>query len=127
MIAGRTALVNVDVQNWFVDKTYGGLALVQRINELAEACRRAGILVIHTRAALRADGSNMGIMGEILPVVKEEVITDRNETAALHPDLVVAPSDVVLQKPRFGAFHGTDLEVILRSRGIETVIISVIS
>ena len=29
-----------------------------------------------------------------------------------------------LEKPRFGAFHGTDLELILRSRGIDSVIIS---
>jgi MFS family permease len=28
----------------------------------------------------------------------------------------------VLEKPRFGAFHGTDLELILRSRGIDTII-----
>jgi len=27
-------------------------------------------------------------------------------------------------KPRFGAFQGTDLELILRSRGIDTVIVT---
>ena len=32
--------------------------------------------------------------------------------------------DILLDKPRFGAFHGTDLELILRSRGIDTTIIS---
>jgi ureidoacrylate peracid hydrolase len=35
----------------------------------------------------------------------------------------VRPGDVVLGKPRFGSFHGTDLEVILRSRGIDTLIL----
>jgi nicotinamidase-related amidase len=30
----------------------------------------------------------------------------------------------VLNKPRYGAFHGTDLETMLRSRGVDTVIIS---
>jgi len=37
---------------------------------------------------------------------------------------VVDARDILLDKPRFGAFHGTDLELILRSRGIDTVIIS---
>jgi ureidoacrylate peracid hydrolase len=40
--------------------------------------------------------------------------------------LVVRPEDVVLEKPRCGAFHGTDLEIILRARG-DTLIISGIS
>ena len=33
------------------------------------------------------------------------------------------PGDITLNKPRFGAFHGTDLELILRSKGIDTAII----
>jgi nicotinamidase-related amidase len=33
-------------------------------------------------------------------------------------------TDIVLEKPRYGAFHGTDLELILRSRGIDSVIIT---
>ena len=41
------------------------------------------------------------------------------------PDgLVVDPCDILLEKPRFGAFHGTDLELILRSRGIDTIIVT---
>ena len=46
------------------------------------------------------------------------------QSAALHERLVVDPHDILLDKPRFGAFHGTDLELILRARGIETVIIA---
>ena len=34
------------------------------------------------------------------------------------------PQDILLDKPRFGAFHGTDLELILRSRGIDTIIVT---
>lgn len=123
----RTALINVDMQNWFVNEAHHGPETLKRINQLAELCRTAGILVIHTRAVLRRDGSNIGVMGQMTPIVHEGVITEGNETAAIHRTLVVAPSDVVVEKPRFGAFHGSDLEVILRSRRIDTVIISGIS
>jgi ureidoacrylate peracid hydrolase len=121
--AERTALVNVDLQNYFVDTTEGGVALVERINELAAACRQAGILVIHTAHVLRPDGSNIGVLGEIVPEIKD-LLGAGSETAALHAALHLDPRDIVLEKPRFGAFHGTDLELILRSHGIDTIIVS---
>ncbi len=112
----RTALVNVDLQNFFVDTTEGGVGLVRRINDLASECRKAGILVIHTAHVLRPDGSNVGVLGEIVPDIKTEGLLNRgSKTAELHPELHVDPLDVFLEKPRFGAFYGTDLELILRS------------
>jgi ureidoacrylate peracid hydrolase len=42
----------------------------------------------------------------------------------LHKRLVVDPRDILIDKPRFGAFHGTDLDPILRARGIDIVIIA---
>jgi ureidoacrylate peracid hydrolase len=44
--------------------------------------------------------------------------------ANFHKDLKIEPEDIVLDKPRFGAFHGTDLELILRSHGIDSIIIT---
>jgi ureidoacrylate peracid hydrolase len=52
------------------------------------------------------------------------VITKGAPTADLHPQLVVDPRDLLVEKPRFGAFFGADLELILRARGIDTLIIS---
>jgi ureidoacrylate peracid hydrolase len=73
---------------------------------------------------LRPDGSNTGVLGEIAPIVKQGIINKGSKSAALHEDLVVDACDILLDKPRFGAFHATDLELILRSRGIDTVIVT---
>ena len=100
------------------------LAVANRVNRLAVACRVAGIQVIHVSHVLRADGSNMGMLGEMVPLVKTGIINKGTPSAALHKQLAVDPKDILLDKPRFGAFHGTDLELILRTRGIDTVIIS---
>ena len=125
---GRTALLNVDLQNFFVESAPDGRGVVERINSLAQVCREAGILVIHTMHVLRSDGSNAGVLGQLVPAVLEKgFLYAGNRTAALHEGLVVAPQDITLQKPRFGAFHGTDLEMILRAKGIETVIVTGIS
>jgi nicotinamidase-related amidase len=131
VVPQRTALVNVDMQNCFVHgsplSAPGGLNVLDRINRVAAACRAAGILVIHASHVLRPDGSNTGVLGEIAPIVRRGIIMRGSESAALHQGLVVDPRDILLEKPRFGAFYSTDLELILRSRGIDSVIITGIS
>ena len=128
VVPSRTALINVDMQNCFVQgspiSAPEGLEVQDRVNRLAAACRKAGIVVVHTSHVLRPDGSNIGVLGELAPIVKEGIVTKGSDSAALHKGLHVDPRDILLDKPRFGAFHATDLELILRSHGIDTVIIS---
>ncbi len=128
LIPSKTALVNVDMQNAFVEGTPlsapGGIALLDPINRLAEACRAAGIKVIHTLHVTRPDGSNMGTMGELIEPVRAGYINEGSETAKLHPGVRVEPGDILLLKPRYGSFAGTDLDLILRSNGIDSIIIT---
>jgi nicotinamidase-related amidase len=42
----------------------------------------------------------------------------------IYDELKPQPGDLVVAKPRYSAFYGTDLEAILRSKGIDTLIIS---
>jgi nicotinamidase-related amidase len=124
----RTALINVDLQNFFVENAPDGFGVLERVNRVSEACRSAGILVIHTAHVIRPDGSNAGVLGELIPeVLSEGFLNEGDPTAALNDGLVVERGDVLLQKPRFGAFYGTELEGLLRDRGIDTVVISGIS
>jgi nicotinamidase-related amidase len=131
LVPNRTALVNIDLQNCFVDPSPisapDGPVILARVNRLAEACRVAGILVIHTALVFRPDGSNMGVVAETSDVTRGGILNKGTRSAALHPRLVVADNDIILDKPRMGAFHGTDLELILRGRGIDTIIVSGIS
>jgi len=73
---------------------------------------------------MRPDGSNLGVMGQLVPPFIVELYTEGSESAELHDSLVVDPTDIILSKPRYGAFHGTDLESILRSSGIDTIIVT---
>jgi nicotinamidase-related amidase len=124
----RTALLNVDMQRCFVEGTPiaspESLTLLPQINELLRASRSAGVTVIHTRGWMRPDGSNVGVMAELVPPFIVALYTEGNASAELHEGLEVEQGDIILNKPRYGAFHGTDLEMILRSRGIDTVIVS---
>ena len=126
LVPKRTALLNVDLQNCFVDSLDDPQPLLERINRLGARCRTAGIIVIHTRHVVRADGSNLGVLAEV-DRIRDGLLNEGAVSAELHRDVAVEPEDLRLDKPRFGAFTGTDLELTLRTRGIDTVIVSGIS
>jgi biuret amidohydrolase len=123
----RTAVLVVDMQNCFVEGSPiaapEGLLVLERLNRLADAARAAGLQVIYTQHVVRNDHSNVGLLGEVIPPVAGGVIDEDSRSAALHQGLHHGEGDILLKKPRFGSFHGTDLEVILRSRGIDTLIV----
>ena len=128
LVPGRTALLSVDLQNCFVAgspiSAPQGAEVLDRVNRFAAVCREAGILVVHTRFVLRSDGSNAGLLRETAEPVRAGILNEGGESAALHPRLVVDACDLIIDKPRFGAFHHTALESILRGRDIDTVIIA---
>lgn len=128
LVPTNTALINVDMQRCFVEgsplASPDGPALVERVNRLARACREAGMPVVHTRGWMKSDRSNVGVIGEIVPPFIVHLYTEGQESAELDDRLEVEPSDVVLNKTRYGAFHGTDLDALLRERGVNTVIVT---
>ena len=128
LVPAKTALVNVDMQRCFVEgsplASPDGLALLNKVNGLIRTCRQAGVLVVHTRGWMARDGSNLGVMAELVPPFIVDLYTEGSPTAELHEALDVAAEDLIVDKTRYGAFHGTDLARQLRDRGIETVIIS---
>jgi len=63
------------------------------------------------------------VMREFIPAIRAGLIDRGSHAAVLHRELEVCQQDIVLEKPRFGAFAGTDLDLILRTRGIDSVVI----
>lgn len=139
---GRTALLIIDMQRDFLDAGGFGAALgndvsrlqvaVRPCEEVLAAARRAGILVIHTREGHRPDLTDApqikvergdparrigapGPMGRIL--VRGEPGHD------IIPELYPAAGEPVIDKPGKGAFYQTDLELMLRNRETETLLV----
>jgi ureidoacrylate peracid hydrolase len=124
VIPARLALVNIDIQNVFVEGSApDGLIVVERINRLARVCREAGIVVFHLRHTLPA-GLDGGVLGEIFPIVNNGFLDRDSETASFHKDLVIDPRDILLEKPHYGGFYDTNLELLLRRRGVDTIMIT---
>ena len=89
----RTALLNIDMQNCFVENSPVAAPrareILPRINKIAEVCRKRGTLVIHTLHVVRPDGSNTGVMGAIIPAVAAGLINKGNKQAELHPEIML--------------------------------------
>src|SRR5215472_16723098 len=137
-----TALVMIDFQRDFVDPGGFGEALgndvsllrraVPPAERVLKAARARGFLVIHTREGHRPDLTDCpptkkargrlkagigdpGPMGRIL-VRGEE---GHNIVKELYPE----PGEPVVDKPGKGAFHATDLDGILKHRGIKHLVV----
>jgi len=126
----RTAMIVVDMQDDFVAagapmETPAARAMVPRLAEALKICRGAGARVIYTAHVHRRDGCDMGLFDDMHPPIgKREALVDGTSGANIYRDLAPAPGEHVIKKHRYSGFFGTDLDIILREWGIDTVIIS---
>lgn len=126
----RTAMIVVDMQNDFVAagapmETPAARAAVPRIAEALRLCRNNGIRVLYTAHVHRRDGCDMGLFDDMHPpIATRAALVDGTSGVEIYADLLPAPGEHVIKKHRYSGFFGTDLDIILREWGIDTVIIS---
>lgn len=137
MNAKKTALVMVEFQNDFT--TEGGTlhaavktvmdstGMLKNIGEVATLARKAGVTVIHAPIQF-APGYNeitSHPYGILKGVVDSTSFVKGGWGAAIIDELAPQPGDIVLEGKRgLDAFASTNLDFILRSKGIETVFLS---
>ena len=125
----KTAMIVVDMQNDFVApggglETPAARAMVPRLVEALQICRSAGIKVIYTTHVHRRDGSDMGLFAMHQPIASRNATVDGTWGVKIYPEVAPAAGEHVIKKHRYSGFFGTDLDIILRGWGVDTVIIS---
>lgn len=139
-----TALLLIDVQNGFlhpdgmVARMAGGAlpetsaAAIAPLARTISAARAAGVPIIYTQHAWRADLSDAGFTGEVIqrslaqtPEALKEVasLSVGSWEAEILDELAPAPEDHVVPKNRYDAFLGTPLEQLLTRLGIRTLVV----
>lgn len=125
-----TAVIVIDMQNDFVAsgapmETPMGRELLPALAKLLGHARKTGMTVIYTAHAHRANGSDMGPFAEIYPPIADRIgLIDNTPGIEIYPDVAPEGEEVVIKKRRYSAFFGTDLDIILRAKGIKTVVVT---
>ena len=123
----RTAVLSMDCQTSIVS-IYGKNqeGFVARAASVLEHARRVGMCVIHIQVGFRPGLPEVSSRNSLFAAVKnssEHQKLFQGAAGAIQPDLGPLGDDIVIAKHRISAFRGTDLDMILRAKDIETVIL----
>jgi ureidoacrylate peracid hydrolase len=134
--ARKTALVVVDMQNYFVAEGMPSYVpeartIVPNINRLARAMRTKGGLVIWIQTEARiADPQDWANRKEGVSAAgwakRQALLARSGEGFPLYPTCEVLPEDKIAIKYRYSAFipHPSELDNLLRAHGIDTLLIT---
>jgi nicotinamidase-related amidase len=122
----KTALVVIDLQNAVAalpGEPHATPEVIDRTVELADAFRKRNLLVVLVRVSIAADGADW------VPGRTEQGPRSARPAPPPGADQIVEQlaghaEDIIVTKRNWGAFHGTDLDVHLRRRGITQIVLT---
>jgi len=135
IVPSRTALVIIDMQNYFMKPGFQGevpmaRAIVPNVNRLAAAVRGLGGHVVWVKNATNDTRESWAVFHDWLQTADRRdrcyaTMDTAHEGHALWPELDARPEDAQIVKRRFSAFiqGSSDIESYLRGRGIDTLLI----
>jgi nicotinamidase-related amidase len=142
-----SALITIDTQCDTLDghpfEIPGTSAILPRMTELLQAYRNAKKPIIHIVRIYKSDGANVDLCRKELVERGAALVLAGSSGCQLAPDLLprvgmdldtelllsggiqtLESKEVVIYKPRWGAFYNTPLEQHLRAEGISTLVFS---
>lgn len=119
----RAAMVVIDLQKGIVAYTgapHSTADVVRNVQRLLRAARAGGVLPVLVHVGGAADGSDRLAPPSDQAMRAGSLPPDWSE---LIPELERTPGDVVILKRQWGAFYGTDLDLQLRRRRRDTILL----
>jgi nicotinamidase-related amidase len=116
-----TALLVMDVQPEIVSRV--GEEVLEPIQRAIATARREGFPVIFVKVGFRPGYPEVSPRNQAFSGLASGGAFV-GAASRVHPDLTVEPEDLEVAKKRISAFAGNDLEMILRSRGISTLVLT---
>jgi len=128
----RTAVIAVHLQNDVVgaDGAFSPFfraeaeraGVVPAAARLLDTARAAGATVVYTRVAWEPGYADLVANSPLLGMVtQQKCLVDGTHGAAIIDELTPQPGDLVVTHQRIGGFHSSQLDVLLRAAGVDTI------
>jgi nicotinamidase-related amidase len=123
----RSAILSMDCQTGIVSiyaKDQEGF--LPRVASVLKHARVSGMTVIHVQVGFRPNLPEVSARNLFFSVIKNSPQHQKlfqGTAGAIHPAVAPEGEDIVVTKHRISAFAGTDLDLILRAREIDTLIL----
>jgi nicotinamidase-related amidase len=124
--ATKTALVLIDLQQGIVTRPLAPRSaseVVQNAVRLATKFRALGAPVVLVRVTFQPDGKDRLNLPADSPMQFNASALPPN-WADYVSDIGPQPGDILIVKRQWGAFYGTELDLQLRRRGVETIVLA---
>lgn len=124
----KSALILMDFQG-FVLKNFMSPEIASHVVSTAahvlKAARQAGLPVIHVTVSFRSGYPEISDRNAMFSWLRDNgLITPGSNEMQIDASLAPHEHEPVIIKHRIGAFSGTDLDMILRAKGIQTVLLA---
>jgi nicotinamidase-related amidase len=129
----RSAVLSMDLQTGIVSiyaKDQEGAkdreSLTARAASVLKRARSLGICVIHVQVGFRPNLPEIGTRNPLFSAIKSSPQRRQlfeGAAGAIHPAVAPEGDDIIVTKHRVSAFTGTDLEMILRAKDIDTLVL----
>lgn len=120
----KTALVVIDLQKGIVTmdtKPYSPDLIISNTNQLIDKFHRLNspVFLVHVGPS----DDNKDRLNPITDQNPNQTINRPADWMDFAPELSKLPSDFIITKRQWGAFYGTELDLQLRRRGIDTIVL----
>jgi nicotinamidase-related amidase len=97
--------------------------LIDNAVKILEIARRTGLEVIHIANVFRKGYPEINPRNKIFSQVKARgMYKEGSKGASISPEVTPLENEIIIAKHRSSAFHGTDLETILKAKGITQLV-----
>jgi nicotinamidase-related amidase len=124
----RPVLLVMDFQQGIVERL-GDPSVTNAAGRAVEAARTAGIPVMFVRVAFRPGYPEAAATNATFARIHQggDAMTEDHPATQVHSALEPRPDEPVILKRRVSAFSGSDLDVLLRAAGADTLVLAGIS
>ena len=124
-ISTKKALLVMDVQNATVEMLGNeSEEYLATLREAVAGARSAAIPVIYVRIGFRRGAPEISQRNLMFERARSDVFVESGVATRIHEAVAPFPDDIIVTKRRVSAFSGSDLDVVLRSLEVDSLVLA---